>query len=398
MRETVMQEVRQVRARDERVDESYEANARLTRLFYGGKLLPTEQLPLMRNQGWLFAQRKVPRGDKVSPLPYAASQLEDIVIEGAGGPYDLADYVHRNRVGGLLIMKNGKVLLEHYDLGNDDRTPWVSMSVAKSIGTTLIGCAIHDGLIRSVDELLTRYLPRLKNTNYEGVTIRHLMTMSTGLCWDETHTVAGSERRQMLELQIEQKPGLVIDYLANRARIAPPGELWEYATGDAHLIGALLHAATSGWASDYLSAKIWSTIGMEHPTQWWLEAPDGFEATGSGINATLRDYARFGQFFLNGGVVNGRSILPEGWTTEAGASRTIGGKRVDYGYMWWGVPGRDGLFTDRAYSARGIFGQYIYINPALQLVIVTLSARAKPRFSEVILDNDFFNAAANAVR
>jgi CubicO group peptidase (beta-lactamase class C family) len=384
--------------RADEADKEESDAARLTRNFYAGKVMPAAQLDLFRNRGWIFAQRDIPRGKHVRPLHRAADQIDDVTIATAAGSYDLVDYVSRNRVAGLLILHNGRVALEQYELGNDATTPWISMSVAKSVGTTLIGAAIRDGLIDSIEDLLTHYLPQLKNSAYDGVTVRHLLQMTTGLCWDETHTLAASERRHMLELQIEQKPGIVLRYLASRPRIAPSGTSFVYGTGDAHVIGVLLHAVTGGWVSDYLSKKIWSTIGMEHSAQWWLEAPGGLEAAGSGINATLRDYARFGQFFLEGGVVGTESILPPGWMREAGSSRTIGGKRIDYGYMWWPVPGRDGTFADGAFSARGIFGQYIYINPALQLVIVTLSARSKPRFAEVILDNDFFNAVADLYR
>lgn len=372
--------------------------ARLTRNAYAGKLLPVVQLELLRNRGWIFAQREIRRGNHVRPLLRATHQIEDVGITIASGQYDLADYVSRNRVAGLLVLKDGKISLEHYDLGNDASTPWVSMSVAKSIGTTLVGAAIRDGLIRSIDDQLAYYLPQLIGTGYDGVTVRHLLQMTTGLCWDETHTQAGSERRQMLELQMEQKPGIVLRYLANRARIASPGTQWLYATGDAHLIGVLLRAVTGGWASDYLSRKIWSQIGMEHAATWWLEAPGGLEVTGGGISATLRDYARFGQFFLDGAIVGNESILPAGWLVDAGSPRQIAGKQVDYGYMWWCVPSRDGSFRDGAFSARGIFGQYIYINPALRLVVVTLSARSKPRFAEAVLDNDFFNAVADLYR
>lgn len=375
-----------------------DAAAERTRNTFAGKMLPAAQLQMFRNYGWKFPHRTVNRSGSVQLLPKAAAELADVSIAAAGGPYDLVDYVARNRVAGLMVIKSGRVLLEHHEFGNDANTPWISNSIAKSVATTLVGAAIRDGYILSVDQPLTHYLPQLIGTGYDGVSIRDVLQMTTALRWDENYTDPASERRQMLEIQMAQQPGAVLDYLARRPRLGAPGTRWEYATGDAHVLGPLLRAATGGWVSDYLSAKIWSTVGMEHAATWWLESPDGLEMCGSGIAATMRDYARFGLFMLNGAVVNGRSILPDGWIAEATVPRQIGGKQVDYGYMWWPVASRDRSFHDGAYSARGIFGQYIYINPAHDLVIVTLSLRAKPRYSEVIPDNDFFNAVTGALR
>lgn len=271
------------------------------------------------------------------------------------------------------------------------------MSMAKSISTTLVGAAIQDGLIGSVEEPLVRYLPELEGSAYDGVSIRDLLQMTSGVHWDDTHTDSTSERRHMLELQIAQEPSSILSYMATLPRVAEPGTLWNYSTGETHVIGALLRAATGEWLSDYLSEKIWSRAGMEADAEWWLEAPGGLEVAGSGISATLRDYARFGLFMMEGGVAGGRSILPDNWLAEACTSRMVGGTRLDYGYMWWPVAGSDGSFLDQAFSARGIFGQYIYINPAQQIVITVLSARSKPKFAEAILDNDFFNAATAAL-
>lgn len=365
---------------------------------YAGKLLPADLVDLFRHHEWTFAQRTIACGNKPYPLPKAASQLEDVTISTRNGQFDLADYVSRNRVAGLLVIKNGRVLLEHYDLGADQNTRWPSMSVAKSISTTLVGAAIRDGAIRSVEDLLTRYLPELHGTPYADVTIRHLLQMATGLSWNETQTDAQSHRRSMLELQLDQVPGAITRYLASRDRIAVSGERWEYSTGEVHFVGALLRATTGKWLCDYLSEKIWSKFSMEHSATWWLEAPGGLEIAGTGLDATLRDFGRFGLFFLNGGIADGRPVLPEGWLREATLSRKMGSQQVDYGYMWWPVAAPDGSFGECAFSARGIFGQYIYINPVHQLIVVTLSARSKPRFAEAILDNDFFNGVVQAVR
>ncbi|CAL4869339.1 hypothetical protein MMA231_03631 (plasmid) [Asticcacaulis sp. MM231] len=137
---------------------------------------------------------------------------------------------------------------------------------------------------------------------------------------------------------------------------------------------------------------------MEADAYWWLEAPGGLEVAGSGLCAPLRDYARFGRFIMKGGVIDGELVLPGNWMAEAGVSRTVGGARLDYGYMWWTVPDRSGSLADGAYAARGIFGQYMYLNPAQDVLIAVLSSRAKPRGAEAILDNDFFNSTVEALR
>lgn len=378
-----------------------EARARVrdddARQAYAGKLLPGRQLAMFRDTEWVFSTRTVARGEKVYPLPAAERQLGDFPVRTRDADFDLFDYVSRNRVAGLLILKNGRICLEHYEFGNDLRTRWISMSMAKSISTTLVGAAIHDGFIGSVEEPLTQYLPELAGGGYDGVSIRHLLQMTSGVQWDDTHTDAASERRCMLELQIAQRPGEILRYVAAQPRVAASGTVWNYSTGETHVVGALVRAATGRWLADYLSAKIWSPFGMEADATWWLEAPQGLEVAGSGISATLRDYGRFGQFVLADGVAGDRRVLPEGWLREAAGPRQVGGRQVDYGYMWWPVASRAGSFVDGAFSARGIFGQYIYINPARRVVIVVLSARSKPKGAEAILDNDFFNSVIEAL-
>lgn len=365
---------------------------------YAGKLMPSAHMRTFLDPEMNFATRTIKAGAKVRPLATASRTLPDFPIVSNGGTYDIYDYVSRNRIAGLLAMKDDEVLLEHYDLGLDATTRWLSMSMAKSISTTLIGAAVHDGHISSVDDPLTKYLPELAGSAFEGVSVKVLIQMTSGVQWSDDQTDAASERRHMLMLQIAQQPGAIMHYMAERPRAVAPGTRFNYSTGDTHVVGALIRAATGKWLSDYLSEKIWSKLGMEQDGTWWLEARDGLEVAGSGLFATLRDYARFGRFILDDGVIDGERVLPEGWVREAGAARMIGGQRVDYGYMWWVVPGADGALSDGAFAARGIFGQLLYINPAKRVICVVLSARSKPStMTAPILDNDFFNALVQAV-
>lgn len=373
-----------------------EAEIGTVRRAYAGQLLPDELVEVMRDPTRAFATHVVKRGPQVLPLAPGAPLRHEVQIHSQGKRFDLVDYFSRNRVAGLLILRDGKVAMERYQFGNDTATRWLSMSVAKSISTTLVGAAIHDGYIRSVEEPITRYVPQLAGSGYDGVSIRHVLQMTSGVRWDDTQVDENSQRRKMLELQFSQQPGAIVRYLAAAPRIAEPGTVWNYSTGETHIVGALLRAAIGRSLSDYLSERIWSRFGMEADATWWLESPGGLEVAGSGFGATLRDYARFGLFFMDGGVIDGKRVLPEGWVREATSPRDVGGKCVEYGYMWWPVASPEGSFADGAFSARGIFGQYLYINPAKRIVIAVWSARAKPLGSEVILDNDFFNAVVAA--
>lgn len=365
---------------------------------YAGQLMPDEQVRIFGQTERAFATRTVRSGAPVRALGAAAAAgLPEFSIRANGTTYDLYDYMSRNRVAGLLVMQDDVLVHEQYELGITAATRWLSMSMAKSVSTTLVGAAIRDGHIASVEDPLTRYLPALSGSGYDGVSIRELMLMTSGVRWDDTHTDPASERRHMLDLQIGQQQGAIMRYMASLPRAHAPGSLWNYSTGETHVVGALVRAATGKWLADYLSERIWSRIGTEADAEWWLEAPGGLEVAGSGLCATLRDYARFGRFMLEGGVIDGDPVLPEGWTVEATRPREVAGQRLDYGYMWWPVPARDGTFADGAFSARGIFGQYIYLNPARRIQIVVLSARSKPKGAEAILDNDFFNSVVEAI-
>src|SRR4029077_10945029 len=153
------------------------------------------------------------------------------------------DYIFLNRVSGLLAIKHGGIAFETYQLGNTNQTRWASMSVAKSVTATLIGAAIQDGHIGSLEDPVTRYVSQLSGSAYEGVTIRHLLQMTSGVKWDETYTDPHSDRRRMLEIQHAQRPGGVLTLMAALPRAAAPGRRWNYSTGETHVAGALLFAA-----------------------------------------------------------------------------------------------------------------------------------------------------------
>lgn len=368
------------------------------RAVYDGKVRPDVQANTFRNIDKLFPTRTVRRGAKVRPLPLHDRQLTDVLFTANGKSHDLADYLSQNRVSGLIVLKDGKIALEDYELGNTSRTRWMSMSVVKSISSTLVGAAIRDGHIRSIDDPVTTYLPELAGSAYDGVSIRNLLHMASGVKWNETYTDPASDRRRMLDLQIAQQPGEIVKLMAGLPRAAAPGTKWNYSTGETHIVGALIRAATKMPVADYLSRTIWQPAGMEADATWWLESPGGLEVGGSGLSATLRDYARFGQFFMENGVVGDRRILPDGWRDDASAPAALGDKKVDYyGYMWWLLSGGGPLHAG-AFEAEGIFGQHVYINPAERVVIVVWSARSKPSGADVIPDIAFFGGVVEALK
>ena len=368
------------------------------RQMYDGALTPALAVTTFRNIDRLFPTRTVARGATPHPL-LAGKPFGNVDFMSRGARYSLDDYLRLNRVGGLLVLKHGRVALERYAYGNGPRTRWMSMSIAKSITSTLVGVAIRDGAIGSLDDAVTKYVPRLAGTSYDGVTVRHLLMMASGVRWNETYTDSASDRRRLLEAQIAQRPGAIIDVMRSRARAAGPGSVHNYSTGDTQIAGEVVRGAVGMPLAQYLSEKIWGPYGMESDASWWLDSPDGHEIGGSGLSATLRDYGRFGLFFLDGGVVEGVSILPAGWTTLASTPKTLAdGTLVNYGYMWW--PSDAPLNTENhgTFSAVGIFGQAIYINPREQVVIVQWSAQTIPTDGEVVKSEDFFAAVAAALR
>ena len=338
---------------------------------YDGRLYPDIQVNTFRNIDRLFPTRTVPRGNSVRELPQSTTPLQNFSFVTNSKTYDLYDVLALNRVSGLLIIKDGEIRFEKYLLGNDRDTRWMSMSVVKSMTAMLIGAAIQGGDISSIDDPIVNYLPRFKDTAYDGVTVRHLLQMSSGVAWNETYTDPTSDRRRMLEAQIGQQPGAILDLMAALPRAAAAGTRWNYSTGETHVAGALVQAATGKPVADYLSEKIWSKAGMQADANWWLESPDGLEVGGSGLSATLRDYARFGLFLLNDGVADDERVLPKGWMSVAGSPQVVGGKKIEYGYMLWPL-------HDNSYAAVGIFGQFVFVDPDRNLVVAMWSAQPKP--------------------
>lgn len=369
------------------------------RQMYDGALTPDLAVSTFRHIDRLFPTRTVAHSDHVLPLPPADRPLTMLKFASRGKQWDLVDYLAVNRVAGLLVLKDGRIAFEAYQYGNTPQTRWMSMSIAKSITSTLIGAAIQQGKIASIDDPVTKYVPALLGSAYQGVSIRDILLMSSGVRWNEAYTDPSSDRRRLLEVQIAGQPGAAIELMRKLPRAAPPGTVNNYNTGETLVAGEVVHAAVKRTLCDYLGERIWRPFGMESDATWWLASADGMEIAGSGFSATLRDYGRFGLFFLGGGRIGDEQVLPPGWSEEAGSPKELkNGRKLDYGFFWWPATATpETPDAEGAYLAEGIFGQYLYLNPRERLVIVVWSAQSKPEGMDIIDNLDFFGAVSAAL-
>ena len=277
---------------------------------------------------------------------------------------DVDAYMAGQRSAALLIVHDGKLRLERYGLGFDAGGRWTSFSVAKSMTSTLVGAALRDGHIRSMDDKVSDYVAAMKGSAYDDVSIRQLLTMTSGVRWNEDYADPNSDVARFNNHQPEDGVDALVSYMRRLPREVPAGTRWHYSTGETNLVGIVVSQATKRPLATYLSERIWVPAGMEQQATWILSRT-GQEISGCCIQAATRDFARFGLFILNGARVNGQSIAPDGWLAEATTERTgIGHPGRGYGYQWW-------TYTEGSYAARGIFGQGIFIDPKRRLVIAS---------------------------
>ncbi len=305
----------------------------------------------------LSKSRIISAGKDVHPLPKGAPL--DLGI-------DVDAYMKDQRTAGLVIIQDGKIRVEKYGLGFSADGRWTSFSVAKSFTSTLVGAAIKDGYIKSIDDKVSDYIPDLKGSVYDNVTIKQLLTMTSGVKWNEDYADPKSDVALFNAHKAEPGVDVTVSYMRKLKREAPPGTKWVYKTGETNLIGVLVSSAIKKNLSAYLSEKIWRPFGMEHNASWLLGST-GHEISGCCVQASTRDFARFGLFILGGGIAEGKSVLPDGWIAEATTKHADTDQaEYGYGYQWWTV-------NDGSYAAKGIFGQGIFIDPKRKLVIASNS-------------------------
>jgi CubicO group peptidase (beta-lactamase class C family) len=333
-----------------------------------------------------FLTRTVKKGTHVHPLdpgpPLAAYEA------GGARAASFDRFLAAERVRGVLVMQDGKIRLERYVAPDSRTTRWNSFSVSKSVTSTLVGAAMKDGYIKSLDDPVTRYIKELRGSAYDVVTVKQLLTMTSGVKWDENYTDVNSDVARMYAQAPDPGYDMTTSYVRKLPREAPPGTKWVYKTSETNLVGVLVADATGKKLADYLSEKIWRPYGMESDAEWMIDDV-GDEQGGCCLAIRLRDYGRFGQFILDGARINGTSIVADNWLPEATRTHIPLGGGSGYGYQWWT---RD----DGTFEGRGIYGQTLHIDRARHLVIVINSATEQPTDRASGQARQDFIAAVNA--
>lgn len=297
------------------------------------------------------------------PLALPAGAAISPSWDADGQRWTIESYMADQRLAGLIVIQDGRVRLERYGLGFSAAGRWTSFSVAKSFTSTLVGAAIQDGRISSINDPVTRYIPELAGSGYDGVTVAQLLSMQSGVRWNEDYTDPNSDVALFNLQQPEAGLDPVTAYMRRLPRAHAPGTHWNYNTGETNLIGVLVERATGKTLADYMTEKVWQPFGMENNAGWVLNS-GGQEISGCCLSISLRDYARFGMFVLGGGQAGGQQVVPSRWFEQAGHKQAdIGRPGAGYGYQWW-------TYDDGSFAAQGIFGQGIFIDPARKLVIV----------------------------
>jgi CubicO group peptidase (beta-lactamase class C family) len=343
-------------------------------------LAPGKRALAFRSMDTVFPYHVISRGSgPVFKLPRAERAL-DVTYVWQGKRHKLADLLKRTDTQGILVIKDGKIVYERYFGGANDTSKFTSWSVAKSFTSTLVGLALSDGNLKSIDDPVTAYLPELKGSGYDDVPVKDILQMSSGVNFTEEYNNGTSDVNVMWNKTMVNESESIADYARSLDRAEKPGTKFVYRSIDTGVLGMLVKRVTGETLAHMLSNRIWKKLGMEHDATWLTDSPgpDAMEAGYCCINATLRDYGRFGLLFLNQGRWNGKQIVPTGWIEQATNPQSrqvqyghiIPGDPGAYGYQWWLMPGG----AKHPYSAEGVFFQFIYVDPAHQMVIVKTSA------------------------
>ncbi|MDE4133431.1 serine hydrolase [Phaeobacter sp. QD34_3] len=337
------------------------------------------------NMNAAFLTRPVPRGaGAVSALPQGA---EMTLPDGTGS------WIEDRAVTSLLVLKDGQIRHESYHLGTGEDDRRISWSVAKSYLSALFGVLLEEGAIASIDDPVTKYAPLLKGSAYDGASIRNVLNMASGVTFDEDYLDYDSDINRMGR---EVALGGTLDQFAAdlKETFATPGATWQYVSIDTHVIGMVIRGATGRSIPDLLSEKIIAPLGLEQEPYYVTDGESVAFVLG-GLNITTRDYARFGRMIEQDGHYGGQQIVPAAWiqdSTRASAPTEAG--KIGYGYQWWiPIGAHAGEFM-----ARGVYGQYIYIDQARDVVIVSTAADRKFRDKGVNRANiEMFRKIARAL-
>lgn len=277
----------------------------------------------------------------------------------------------------LLVLKDGQMVLERYALTGGPDVHWISWSVSKSFVSALVGIAVHEGHIRSVEDPISDYIPVPKGSAYHGVSIKNVLQMSSGARWNEDYSDPSCD---VFRLAAAMGGAMSLEeFVAGMATESPPGTICRYNSGETQALGMLLAYATKRTLSDYMQEKLFEPLGM-NAEGYWLVDKTGKEMAFAGLNLIARDFIKIGELYRNDGVWNGQQVVPAAWvkaSITADASHLVPGKPwlsdhtlpFGYGYQWWLPAGQDGEFT-----ALGIYNQVVYADRSRGVVIYKQSA------------------------
>ena len=328
------------------------------------------------HQDQLTEVRLVRRADTPSPLARASVE-PPISYQHEGESRTIDDYLSRNATTGLLIARNNTILVERYQYARHDRHRFVSASMAKTVTAMLLGIAVAEGKIRSIDDPAGEYVPALTNSEYGRTSLRHLLQMSSGVRFEENYGGADDSLRLWLETVVQQGPGGAAALRQFNQRHRWPGAVFSYSSAETQVLGLVLAGATGRTVAGYLQEKIWGPMGAESDATWVIDAA-GQEATYCCLGAVLRDYARLALLLAQDGRLGDRQVIPKAWLIEA---TTVPRDRPDlahvwpdtgfgYGYQTWIFPGERRMF-----ALIGVHGQAIYVDPTSGLVLVHTAVR-----------------------
>ena len=310
------------------------------------------------NMDRLFLTRALSRGEgAVSPLPQGVPEVL---------PEEVEAWIAARNVTALVVLKDGKIVHESYHQGTGPEDLRISWSVAKSYLSALFGVVYAEGKIASLDDPVVKYVPELAGTAYDGATVRHILTMSSGVKFNEDYLDFWSDINRMGRVLAL---GQSMDGFAAslKEREAEPGARWHYVSIDTHVLGMIIRGATGEDIPELLERHILAPLGMEK-APYYLTDGYGVSFVLGGLNVTTRDYARFGQMIAQGGQWQGRQVVPRDWVEASTSPQAPGG--VGYGYQWWIA---DGAGPGEV-NAQGIYGQYIWIDRARGVVIAVNAA------------------------
>lgn len=333
----------------------------------------------------LFLHQEIASKPVSNPLPAGP----DMAL-----PADWTDWIERRSVTGVVILNQGQIVHESYYKGTGKDDARISWSVAKSYLSALFGVILDQGKIDSLDDLVVKYAPELKGGAYDSATIRNVLQMSSGVTFDEDYLDFWSDINKMG--RILALGGSMDGFAAGLTEtFAAPGQEWKYVSIDTHVLGMVLRGATGRSVPDLLGENIMEPMGT-YGTPHYLTDGNGVAFVLGGLNLTTRDYARMGEMFRNDGAFNGQQIIPAAWVAESTApsAKTKQG-RLRYGYQWWSP----WQYEPGEFLARGVYGQYVYVNKAAGIVIAVNSADRAFREEGASDDSlDMFQRLAQLVR